>query len=250
MRLPLLDPDTPTLFPPTHRARLEPNGLLAFGGDLRPERLVAAYCQGIFPWFNPGEPILWWAPDPRTVLWPHRLQVNARMCRWLRNACDWRISCDQAFAEVLQGCAGARAASGESAAGTWLGADMQLAYGALHALDVAHSVEVRDASGKLIAGTYGVNLGGVFFAESMFGHANNASKVALMALCAIAGELGVALIDCQVRTQHVMDRGGLELPRAQYEALLARYLKMEIGAHWRQVVDRPAAELILEHLLR
>ena len=214
MRLPWLFPDQVRMFPPSASALKQPNGLLAAGGDLSPARLLHAYRKGIFPWFNPGEPILWWTPDPRLVLFPEELVLTPRDARWLRN-CSWTLRADTNFAQVLAGCAQPRAAQD----GTWLGHAMQHAYQQLHELGYAHSVEVYEGK-ELIAGIYGLALGQVFFGESMFGTRSNASKTALFALATGLRELGFALLDCQVRSEHLVSRGAREISRADFELLL------------------------------
>jgi leucyl/phenylalanyl-tRNA---protein transferase len=234
MRLPWLLEQEPELFPPTDSARTEPNGLLAAGGDLQPVRLLNAYARGIFPWYNPGEPILWWAPDPRLVLVPEQVKCNARLLRWIRLHGNWQVRIDDDFAEVLAQCAAPREENG----GTWLGAEMQDAYLDLHQLGYAHCLEIYQDE-DLLAGVYGVQLGRVFFAESMFGHANNASKIALLVLCAICRQQGIALIDCQVRSEHLIDRGAKEIPRSAFEALLDTYIDQDSLVNCESWQDLP-----------
>ena len=171
----------PNPFPPTSQALTEPNGLLAVGGDLTPETLISAYAQGIFPWFEPGQEILWWSPDPRSVLFPDRLHISRSLNKFLRKS-TWRISCDTRFAEVVDRCASAlRHEDHDAEHSTWISAEMRHAYDALHQLGVAHSIEIADQD-RLLGGLYGVMLGNVFFGESMFSDHTNGSKVALIAL--------------------------------------------------------------------
>lgn len=217
MRLPWLAYTAP--FPAPSSALRSPNGLLCAGGDLSVPRLKSAYAQGIFPWFNEGEPILWWAPDPRCVLVPAELMLSKRDWRTLR-ASGWEVRSDTQFAQVLSQCAAPRA--NYFGAGTWLSVDMQDAYCALHAAGVAHSVEVF-AGQELIGGIYGVAVGGVFCGESMFGARSNASKAALVALVLGLERMGFGVLDCQVRSQHLADRGAKEIPRASFQAMLAEF---------------------------
>ncbi len=210
--LPHDDPEAP--FPPLASALREPDGLLAAGGDLAPERLLRAYRQGIFPWFGPGEPILWWSPDPRAVIYPEHLHVSRRLARTLRQG-RFAISYDTCFSRVVEACAAPRAES----RGTWITPRMQAAYARLHALGHAHSIEVwHDRS--LVGGLYGVALGRVFFGESMFSRERDASKVALAHLCARLRHLGIGLLDCQVVSEHLSRMGAVQLPRDRFVALL------------------------------
>ncbi len=203
------------VFPPASRALRDPNGLLAAGGDLSPERLLAAYRQGIFPWYSAGEPILWWSPDPRMVLFPDAMRITRSLAKTLKNA-DYEVRLDTAFAQVVAACA-ATPRPGQS--GTWITAEMQAAYARLHALGHAHSVEVWRA-GRLIGGLYGVTVGRVFCGESMFSHATDASKIALAHLCRYLAARGYGIIDCQMETAHLASLGARPLPRADYLARL------------------------------
>lgn len=215
-RLAWLDPgDPPDAFPDAARALEQPNGLLAAGGDLAPERLLAAYGRGIFPWFSAGEPILWWSPDPRAVLRPGELHVSRRLARTLRSG-RFTVSVDQAFGEVIHACAATR---GESA--TWLTPEMIDAYCRLHEMGVAHSVESWSA-GRLAGGVYGINLGSVFFGESMVSLLPDGSKVAMVKLAALATGLGIHLIDCQVPNPHLMRLGAVLMPREEFLGLIGR----------------------------
>ncbi|CNB89466.1 leucyl/phenylalanyl-tRNA--protein transferase [Yersinia pseudotuberculosis] len=193
------------IFPSPELALREPNGLLALGGDLTAPRLLAAYQRGIFPWFNPGEMILWWSPDPRAVLFPEDLHISRSMRRFIRH-CPYRFTLNHAFAEVISACAT------ERDEGTWIGPDVQRAYCQLHALGHAHSLEVW-LGNELVGGLYGVAVGAVFCGESMFSRADNASKSALMVFCHHFTHHGGELIDCQVLNAHTASLGAVEIPR-------------------------------------
>jgi leucyl/phenylalanyl-tRNA--protein transferase len=210
IRLPFLDPSTTDAFPPLERALDEPDGLLAAGGDLCPERLLAAYRRGIFPWYSDGEPILWWSPATRTVFDTANVHVPRRLARWLRG-CDWQVRADTAFDAVMHACAAPRA----SEHGTWITRDMLAAYQALHELGFAHSVEVRDGE-RLVGGIYGVAIGRMFYGESMFSAVTNGSKVALLALCRGLREWEFPLLDAQVASDHLFTLGARQMPRAAF----------------------------------
>jgi leucyl/phenylalanyl-tRNA--protein transferase len=197
-------------FPPVERALKEPNGLLAAGGDLSMERLLSAYRSGIFPWFSAAEPILWWSPDPRLVLFCDELKVSRSLGKSLRNR-GYAVRVDSAFSRVLKQCAGPR----KGAPGTWLGPEMQAAYLALHRAGYAHSFETWRGD-DLVGGLYGVALGRMFFGESMFSHATDASKVALVELVRELGRRAFPLIDCQVRTPLLASLGAREIPRRSF----------------------------------
>lgn len=201
--------DPPDRFPDPAGAATEPDGLLAIGGDLAPERLLAAYRRGIFPWYEEGQPILWWSPDPRAVLAPARLHVSRSLRRTLRRD-HYHVSVDLAFSDVIDGCATTRAVTG-----TWITADMRAAYLRLHELGHAHAIETWQGS-ELVGGLYGIALGGVFFGESMFSRATDASKVALVALVRLAERRGIRLIDCQVATGHLASLGSHLMPRSEF----------------------------------
>jgi leucyl/phenylalanyl-tRNA--protein transferase len=202
-------------FPAVEEA--EDYGLLAVGGDLSPERLLMAYCLGIFPWYNPGEPILWWAPDPRCVLFPAQLHVSRSLKRFMRKS-DYRISFDENFAAVIYWCRALRA--GPDGSGTWITADMRSAYLRLHELGFAHSVECWEDD-QLVGGLYGVAIGRCFFGESMFSRRSNASKVVLVALMKHLEDHGYLLLDCQQTTDHLLSMGACEIPRSRFQELLA-----------------------------
>lgn len=202
------------VFPDPEEA--DPDGLLAIGGDLSPQRLITAYARGIFPWYSEGSPILWWSPDPRLALFPERLHVPASLRRTL-NSGRFRFTLDQAFAQVIRACA--RATRPEQL-GTWILPEMIKAYEALHALGIAHSAEAwaDDGNGgcELVGGVYGVALGGVFFGESMFRTKPDASKALFVTLVRWLGARGCTLIDCQQTTAHLLRFGAQELPRKEF----------------------------------
>lgn len=198
----------------------EPDGLLAVGGDLSPERLVAAYAAGIFPWYSAGSPILWWSPDPRLVLEPGWLHVPRSLQRTLRRG-RYRVTADRAFEQVIRACAGT-ARPGQD--GTWITGAMAAAYLRLHRLGLAHSFEAWEGE-ALAGGLYGVSLGDAFFGESMFAARPDASKVAFVRSVEWLASRGVRLVDCQVRTEHLARFGARELPRAEFLAHLAAALE-------------------------
>ena len=203
-------------FPPTHRALTCPNGLLAAGGALDAPTLLAAYRRGIFPWYEAPQPVLWWTPDPRAVLFPEELHISRSLRRTLRRQ-RFKLSTDRAFGEVMRACAKPRAAADS----TWIDAAMCRAYGELHRLGWAHSVEVWEHN-ALVGGLYGVSMGGVFFGESMFSRASDASKVALVGLVRMLQERDAELIDCQVETAHMNRLGARQIPRVDFEKRLAQ----------------------------
>jgi leucyl/phenylalanyl-tRNA--protein transferase len=204
-------------FPPPNLAE---DGLLAVGGDLRPERLVLAYSRGIFPWYEDGLPILWHSPDPRMVLEVDQLRVPTSLRKTVRKR-PYRLALDTAFRDVIEGCA---AVPRPGQDGTWITGEMREAYVRLFELGLAHSAEAwRD--GELVGGLYGVSLGGVFFGESMFARAPDASKVAFVSLVAELQRRGITLIDCQVYTDHLARFGAVEWPRERYLRALARALR-------------------------
>jgi leucyl/phenylalanyl-tRNA---protein transferase len=231
--VPWLGPEDP--FPPVERALREPNGLLCAGADLDLERLIAAYRHGIFPWYSGTEPILWWSPDPRMVLYCDELKISRSLAKNIRNK-GYEVRVDTAFREVLLGCASSRrgsSAGGE--AGTWLGEDMRAAYTRLHRAGQAHSFECWH-DGTLVGGLYGVAIGRMFYGESMFSRATDASKVALVALVEELRRRGFPLIDCQVRTALLAQLGGREIPRREFlRRLRALVNYREPGGRWTRV---------------
>ena len=214
-RVPHLQSDSD--FPPTHDAMDSPNGLLAAGGGLSVERLLDAYRHGIFPWYEAPQPVLWWTPNPRSVLFPDNLHISRSLRKTLR-ANAFHLSVDTQFTSVMRKCAEAR----RDGVGTWIDEDMVAAYGELHALGYAHSVEVSDASGILVGGLYGVSLGRVFFGESMFSRTADASKIALVALVDIAKRGRLHMIDCQVENDHLKSLGASNINRLDFEQRLAQ----------------------------
>jgi leucyl/phenylalanyl-tRNA--protein transferase len=222
--------DPADAFPPPQLALREPNGLLAAGGDLAPERVLAAYRRGIFPWYEEGQPILWWSPDPRAVLMLDDLRVSRSLRRTLA-AGTLRVTADTAFADVIAACAAPRRYGG----GTWITTDVAAAYTDLHARGWAHSFETWRAD-ELVGGLYGIAIGRVFFGESMFSRVSDASKVALVRLVAHLRERGFALIDCQVASAHLKSLGASDMPRSHFLAALARYCE-PVGTPQRWHVD-------------
>ena len=196
------------------------DGLLAHGGDLTPDTLVSAYAQGIFPWFNHDQPILWWSPDPRLVLYPQDFKTSKSLQKTIR-AQKFTFSCDREFSQVVSACAlrGLTEHADESI-DTWIGVSMQQAYQHLHQAGYAHSIEVWQQK-KLVGGLYGVALGKVFFGESMFSRVNDASKLALRALCDHLSKNNFKIIDCQVASDHLFSLGAQEIPRADFVQILS-----------------------------
>ncbi|MGH8131210.1 MAG: leucyl/phenylalanyl-tRNA--protein transferase [Steroidobacteraceae bacterium] len=210
--------DPPSALPPTSRALMEPNGLLAVGGALTPEWLIYAYRHGVFPWYSAEQPILWWAPDPRAVLLPSEFRISRSLARSIaKRGYETRI--DTAFAAVIEACAGPR----RGMAGTWITPEMHEAYVMLHRRGLAHSFETWH-EGRLVGGLYGVALGRMFFGESMFTRATDASKVALARLVAECRAREVPLIDCQMPSPHLTSLGSRNFPRPDFESRLARLI--------------------------
>lgn len=216
------------VFPPPEMA--EETGILAIGGDLTPERLLAAYSKGIFPWFSEGEPILWWAPSPRLVIFPKEFRVSKRLARLVRQE-RFTVTFDTAFARVIKACS---AESGRKEKGTWLTEEMIKAYCALHDLGFAHSTECW-LGDRLAGGLYGVSLGGVFFGESMFSCEANGSKTALVGLAKQLLAWNFDLIDCQVKTAHLLQFGAREIPGSRFRELLAKSMsRPTLRGSWQQ----------------
>ncbi len=217
--IPWLRPeDRPEDFPPVETALADPNGLLCAGGDLSPPRLLAAYRRGIFPWYSSGQPILWWSPDPRAVLRPEEFHVSRSLARTMRNR-GYGSSIDQAFASVVSSC-GDRTLRPE---GTWITPAMREAYLHLHESGHAHSVETWQGT-RLVGGIYGIALGRVFFGESMFSLARDASKVAMAHLVEELIRRGFELLDCQVPSAHLASLGVRTIPRRRFVALLRQWV--------------------------
>ena len=231
-RLTLLRPeDAPETFPDPAQALDSPNGLLALGGDLSPERLLAAYQRGIFPWYEDGQPIMWWSPDPRAVLLPGDLHVSRSLRRTLRSG-RYTVSADRDFAGVIKACAETRALQG-----TWITAEMRAAYLQLHELGHAHSIETW-LGDRLVGGVYGIAIGRVFFGESMFSTETDASKVALAALMRQLTGRGFGLLDCQIETGHLNSLGSRLMERGEFVSTVARLTASpKQGSSWRSSPD-------------
>ena len=211
-------------FPSPEGALREPNGLLALGGDLSPARLLMAYQRGIFPWFSPGDPILWWSPDPRAVLWPEQFHLSRSMARFHKRS-PYRVTLNHDFGRVIEGCAQDRDE------GTWITPDVVLAYHRLHELGYAHSIEVWEGD-ELVGGMYGVSQGALFCGESMFSRRVNASKTALLVLSADFQRQGGQLIDCQVLNDHTASLGAVEIPRREYLQHLDAMRLQKLPSHF------------------
>jgi leucyl/phenylalanyl-tRNA--protein transferase len=229
--------DPPAAFPPVDRALTDPDGLLAAGGDLSPSRLLYAYPRGIFPWYDSGQPILWWSPDPRCVFVPREFRLSRRMERERRRSA-LTVTFNRAFPAVIAACAAPRRRLG----GTWITAEMRTAYEQLHGLGWAHSVEIWE-DGRLVGGMYGLAIGRVFFGESMFSRETNASKFALHALCNVLCARNFALLDCQTVSPHLLSLGATTLPRKDFVDHLAALCTPP-----RPFEDWPHKALMLQHL--
>jgi leucyl/phenylalanyl-tRNA---protein transferase len=223
--IPYLDAEDP--FPPVDEAMREPNGLLAAGGDLSSSRLLDAYRRGIFPWFSDEDPLLWWSPDPRMVLYVDELVVSRSLRKTIRTG-RFRVTADRAFSAVMSGCAEPR----EDQDGTWITTEMRAAYARLAAMGYAHSVEAWRGD-QLAGGLYGVAIGRVFFGESMFARVSDASKVAFVTLVRQLQQWGFRLIDCQMPTAHLASLGAREVPRREFLAEVDRaVLEPPIPSPW------------------
>ena len=209
-------------FPPTSQALDYPNGLLAVGGDLDTKRLLDAYRRGIFPWYDEPQPVLWWTPDPRSILLPEELHISRSLRKTLRRD-SFNLALNTRFEQVMEECAQLRG----DGLGTWIGDDMLHAYSELHRLGYAQSIEVLDRDGRLVGGLYGVAMGRVFFGESMFSRVSDASKVAMVALVHIMRQGGYGLIDCQVETEHLNSLGAHNINRLDFERRLAQTIGVE-----------------------
>ncbi|HTF95149.1 MAG TPA: leucyl/phenylalanyl-tRNA--protein transferase [Cellvibrio sp.] len=218
-------------FPPAENALKEPNGLLAIGGDLSPERILAAYHHGIFPWFNPGDPILWWSPSPRTVIYPDQLHISKSLSKILRKGI-YRVTFDNCFEDVMRACAEPRTYANE----TWISEDIIKGYTTLHNRGYAHSVEVWQEN-QLVGGLYGMALGKVFFGESMFSRVDNASKFGFAHLVRQLRIWNFQLIDCQVANNHLFSLGAMEIPREEFQKMLVNFI------HEPSVYSRPWSTL-------
>jgi leucyl/phenylalanyl-tRNA---protein transferase len=209
--------DAAEWFPPLEQALDEPSGLLAAGGDLSPARLLAAYQRGIFPWYSPGQPVLWWSPDPRAVLFPAEFRLARSLAKTMRNR-GFESVVDRDFRGVIEACAAPRRRS----IGTWITPEMVGAYVELHRRGFAHSVETW-LDGRLVGGLYGVRLGRVFFGESMFSLERDASKVALARLVELSLAEGIVVIDCQMASHHLESLGSRQIPRSRFQLLLREH---------------------------
>jgi len=229
-----LDADDP--FPPVEQALVEPNGLLAAGADLSPRRLLDAYARGIFPWFNEDDPVLWWSPDPRMVLFPPELHIS-RSLRGVIRSNQFVVTVDRAFIDVMRGCAAPR----PNQDGTWITPEMLAAYSTLQQLGHAHSFEVWHDD-NLVGGLYGVALGRVFYGESMFSRTSNASKVALAYLARQLERWNFMVIDCQMATAHLASLGAREIPRRDFvRDVRAGVVLPGVPAPWRIDADLMSA---------
>ncbi len=222
--IPWLTPDTP--FPPLDTALAQPDGLLAAGGDLSPQRLIEAYRRGIFPWFNEGDPVLWWSPDPRMVLFPPELKISRSLGKTLKKA-NYTIRADSAFKRVVEACAAPR----KEHAGTWIHDEMIEAYTSLHEMGLAHSIETW-IEGELVGGLYGVAQGKMFFGESMFSRTTDASKVAFVHLVRYLERRNFKMIDCQMKTAHLASFGAREISRKEFS------LKLKELVNYPERVDK------------
>jgi len=218
------------LFPDVSLALTEPDGLLAAGGDLNTARLLQAYRNGIFPWYEEDQPILWWSPNPRCVLYPDQLYISRSLKKTLRNS-DFQVTFDQAFTEVIRHCSETR----KDQEGTWITPDIRDAFEQLHTLGIAHSVEVwhtENDQSQLIGGLYGIAMGSVFFGESMFSRRTDASKIALCSLSQQLLEWGFNLIDCQVHSEHLASLGAVNIERQQFINHLNQHINDPHQSRW------------------
>ena len=229
--IPWLDSTAP--FPPLGSALDEPNGLLAAGADLSPTRLLDAYRQGIFPWYSRGQPILWWSPDPRMVMFPAEFAPRRSLLKALRNR-PYEIRCDSAFETVMRECAGKPRAGQD---GTWITDDIVRGYCALYAAGHAHSIETW-IDGRLVGGLYGVAIGRAFYGESMFAHVTDASKFAFAHLADFLQDAGCGMIDCQMQTSHLASLGAREIPRREFAMRLAVLTAAPPMCGWHSLARR------------
>ena len=226
--IPWLDPATLD-FPATENALDDPNGLLAVGGDLSPQRLIAAYRQGIFPWFEASQPILWWFPSPRAVLFPERIYLSKSLKKRIRQQ-HYTVTCDQQFRQVIEHCADTPRAGQD---GTWITDEMLDAYCQLFEMGIAHSIEAWN-NGQLVGGLYGIAIGKVFYGESMFSLSADASKVAFAHLAKQLENWGFAVIDCQISNPHLSSLGAEEISRESFNKLLSDNIDRPNEHNWSQ----------------
>ncbi len=219
----------PEWFPPAEQALRDPPGLLAAGGDLRPARLLAAYERGVFPWYSSQQPILWWSPNPRMVLFPNEFKCSRSLAKTLRNGA-FTTRLDQAFGATIRACAAPRSSGPD----TWLNSEMIASYEELHAMGFGHSVETY-RGGRLVGGLYGLQLGGIFFGESMFSRERDASKVAVARLVEECRRRDIFVIDCQVASAHLASLGAREVTRTEFIALLQRHARRQSSPPWAEV---------------
>ncbi len=216
----LITADTPeTQFPSPNSASEE--GLVAVGGEITTKRVLSAYRQGIFPWYSEDQPVLWWSPEPRAILYPDGIKISRSLKKTLRRS-KYSITADTAFSQVVKACAGPRTQS--PTGGTWITAEMMDTYNRLHQLGYGHSIEVWDQE-KLVGGLYGLSLGSAFFGESMFSHRPDASKLALVSLAKFSKSSGIDFIDCQLPTDHLASMGAINISRKEYLKILEAALK-------------------------
>jgi len=218
-------------FPPIESALEEPNGLLAAGGDLSVARLTRAYQQGIFPWYEEGQPILWWSPNPRSVVFPEQIKISRSLRKTLKKN-HFQVTLDHDFEQVIRACSGPRPDS----EGTWITPEMIEAYITLHKAGLAHSVETW-LDGQLVGGLYGISLGRMFFGESMFSHVSDASKVAFAQLCRQLQRWQFEVIDCQVSNNHLKSLGSIEIPLNEFKELLNNNVHLPGQFNWKQTLS-------------
>ncbi|MFW2441079.1 MAG: leucyl/phenylalanyl-tRNA--protein transferase [Arenicellales bacterium] len=228
----LITADTPeTQFPSPNSASEE--GLVAVGGEITTRRVLSAYRQGIFPWYSEDQPVLWWSPEPRAILYPDGIKISRSLKKTLRHS-NFSITADKAFSEVIKACAGPRTRS--PTGGTWITTEMMDAYNRLHQLGYGHSIEVWDEE-KLVGGLYGLSLGSAFFGESMFSHKTDASKLALVSLAKFSKFSGIDFIDCQLPTNHLASMGAINISRKQYLRILETALRHQDQTKLWQLED-------------
>jgi len=228
----MIPKDDPRYLPFPSVSTSDSEGFLAHGGDLKPETLISAYQQGIFPWFNEGQPILWWSPDPRLILKTNAMKCSRSLRKRIRNK-KFSISCDKAFIDVMNACAAPR---DKQAGGTWISDEMLKAYQTLHHLQYAHSIECWLGE-ELVGGLYGISINGLFFGESMFSTANDASKVALYHLCRFLDKENVPWIDCQVESTHLISLGAQHIPRQQFINEIEDSLNKTSPIQWHRFAE-------------